>query len=223
MSDTSNPAERNEEEYLSEADRTAEWSRQEHRPSLIIDREYIVDALCERSDYAEMDWTVLSKIEEELSDIMLSRGVYHAINAAIADLANHLMGAPDIRTYKDWAEAGFVMVWSIYDTQSIHLNVEDWQLDFSVPEGVSDGVYPVRYRSAQGVGTSGNLPNSYAKIVDGKFVPYFTEKACLEAVMASYGRVPAMARSRGLSIDHIYIEGFRFDEDAGTLEVTVGS
>lgn len=210
------------QEYLKDISVYGSWAAQENAPVLVVDRNYIISALQERQDFEQMDFDRLDQIEAGLSQKMAARGVYEAVNATIADVANQLSGI-EIKTFKDWEEAGFVMRWSIFGEHPDDFEYEDWPLDFSAPEGVPDGAYQVQITTRHGTGTSGKIADSYAQIVNGKFDPYHTERACLEAVTASYGMLPAQVLSKGRGLDHIFIERFRFDEETGMLIVSVGS
>ena len=134
-------------------------------------------------------------------------------------------------TIGEWWNLGFKMVWSINDEDSWRefdkidtytCTEEQWKeaydnilLDFTAPEELPDGTYTVMHHGyywAKGFG---------ALVQNRQFIPVPTEAAILEAVCQSYGiSVNDLKRGRA-GIDHVYIEGFRWDGE--TLEVVTGS
>ena len=195
-----------------------EWSAEENTPVLVLDREYIIDALCERPDFDDLSAEQLTQIEENLPSKLIANSVYSFINSAINELTDEVTGRPPtLKTYGDWKKkAGFTMTWSIYTADHNELPIDHWPLDLSAPEGITDGVYRIRnyYGDTVGIGTG-------AIVSDGKFEPVSTERATLQAAALAHGLSPISAKEVGLH--HHFIEKYEWDARRGCLDVHLGS
>ena len=184
----------------------------ESETTFTVKREYIVDALSERNDFTEIDEALLSKSEKD-------KRVHDVIKSVINEIADESMPRA-LDTYKDWHEAGFAMVWSIYEDTSEDTAIEDWPLDFTAPYGAPDGEHKVGH-NAYGYGIATSV--THARIIEGKFEPVSTERAVLEAVATSYGKDSEAVRSGKQGLDYLFIEEFLWDDEAEMLVVHTGS
>ena len=195
-----------------------EWSAEEHTPVLVLNREYIIDALCERRDFDDLSAEQLTQIESDLPRKLIENDVRSGINAAIKEVTDEVTGTtpPSLKTYGDWKRAGFAMIWSIYAADHNDFHIDHWPLDLSAPEGISDGVYRISnyYGDTVGIGTG-------AIVRDGKFEPFSTERATLQAAALARGLSPISAKEVGLH--HHFIEKYEWDARQRCLEVHLGS
>ena len=194
-----------------------EWSAEEHNPVLVLDREYIIDALCERLDFDDISAEQLTQIETKLPGKLIANDARSGINSAINELTDEVTGrSPTLKTYGDWQKAGFTMTWGIYTADHNEFPIDHWPLDLSAPEGISDGVYRISnyHGAAVGIGTG-------AIVRDGKFEPVSTERATLQATALARGLSPISAKEVGLH--HHFIEKYEWDARQRCLEVHLGS
>ena len=131
----------------------------------------------------------------------------------------------------EWRDLKLPMIWSIYDKESedkvealmdikgfSHVLYERIELDLSAPEGIADGVYEVyHYKSPSFYGVT---------IKDGLFVPVPTVYAVLKTEYWDYRNYNFtltdvwQGRER---VHHVFIEGFKWDEERQALQVHLGS
>ena len=195
----------------------AQWSLDEHKPVLSVDRTYIAEAASKRADREVLTPDQLTQVEATLSSRLQSMSIPMLIDKCINELVDEVTGnASDIKTYEDWQNAGFTMIWSIYTPEADLLPIEEWPLDLRAPEGVPDGTYKVLSRNGDtvGIGTG-------AIIKGGKFDPTSTEMATLQAAALSLGLHPISAKDTG--VYRRYIERYTLDEETGHLLVRLGS
>lgn len=132
---------------------------------------------------------------------------------------------PPPLTISDWKELNRVIVWSIHNQASYDrfeaVEPEDdeaWsaayrriELDLGAPPGTPDGVHEVHYDSP---GYTGN--GNGVIVTNGRFDPRSTADAALAAVCQARGTIPTR-------LDHVFIEGWRYDQETRRLYVTLGS
>ena len=124
----------------------------------------------------------------------------------------------EIKTYGDWRNAGFAMVWSIFKDYPEDDDINAAILDFSAPEGLPNGEYRIRH---EGYGRTGDSIGAIVR--DGEFEPISTEVAVLRAVALTYGLDPVAVEEGREGLDYRFIESFRWNEESGYLEVGIGS
>ena len=127
-------------------------------------------------------------------------------------------------TAGQWRQAGYPMVWSIYqegayDGQEEHARA---QLDLSAPEGMADGIYNVFHHAFTGVSRIGRAGG--VEIRQGHFVPGPTQEAIFQAVCRSYGLDPeTVSRTEEPPFSHFYIEHIGWDPEDNEFVVFTGS
>ena len=123
--------------------------------------------------------------------------------------------AQEEMTVKDWEDAGYRMVWCIYDPESERKFKEKWTehteeydkilLDMSSPAGTPDGTHVVR----QSGFCNGEIRTERVMGVEvsgGRFVPGPTDQAIFEAACRSYGLNPLEVQEERQSLNHVFIE-----------------
>ena len=116
-------------------------------------------------------------------------------------------------THEEFSALGTGMEWSIYENDDL----DNTNIDLSVPEGVADGEYMITHQYLDNTGMSHNL----AEVRNGKFEPVTTGRACYEATWRSYSGTDEEAEY-GDTVIHNFIEGFEII-DTNTLMVWCGS
>ena len=115
-------------------------------------------------------------------------------------------------TREEFNALGSGMSWAIYENEDL----DNTNIDLSVPEGVADGEYVIIYEHIDNIGMSDTL----AEVRNGKFDPVTTGQACYEAVCRSYlgtDQEPEL----GETLTDNYIEEFEII-DTNTLIVACG-
>ena len=159
-----------------------------------------------------------------------------AATAAKAKEAGSFVTDTAPTTVKEWKHAkGLVMGWCIRDDadcddvkfldqfetdEEYHKAIGNIRLDYTAPEGTPDGVHRVRHTS-WGKGSNEGYGEGVV-VKDGKFEPISTEEAVLTAVALSFYADPMEVRI-GDELNHVFIEGFSWNEELQLLDVFMGS